>query len=92
MVRVRFAARAGRSLRSQDDWLRARNPDAADTLLSEIERALALLRDNPLMGPKVPGRRFARYLITRRFRYRVIYRAERDEVVILDILHPRQRS
>lgn len=90
MARLRFAARAGRSLRAHDDHLRARNPQAADRLLSEVERVAALLSENPFMGPRVASGRVSRCFVTRRYRYRIIDRAGEDEVVILDILHPRQ--
>ncbi len=89
MARVRVSARAEASLESQDDYLRNRNPRAADRLLDEIEGVLALLSEHPLAGRRVEGRPY-RAFVTRRSRFRVVYRVQQDEVVILDILHPRR--
>lgn len=88
LARVRFAARATASLDEQVAFRRARNPHSAERLLDEVARAVLLLSEHPLAGPRVQGRAAIRHAITRRYRFRLIYRVEGDEVLILDVLHP----
>ena len=77
------------SLRRHDDWLRQRNPRAADALLTEIERLCGLIAEFPELGRRIDGTSL-RYHVSRSYRYRVIYRISGEGVEILDILHPRQ--
>ena len=87
MAEVRFSPRALASLRSIRAWLRERDPAAADRVIAEIERACILLGDYPLMGPAIPETRLRRH-VTRRYRYRVIYRVQGDRVEVRDVMHP----
>ena len=89
MADLAFSPRALASLRRTERYLRERNPTAADRVLAEIERACDLLRDQPWMGAPVAGTGLRR-VVTRRYRYRVIYRAAGDVVEVRDIMHPRR--
>ena len=89
MAEPRLSARALASLTAQDDYLRALNPAAADAVLSEIERLVVLIGDFPMMGRRIEGTGL-RYHVTRRYRYRVVYRVAGEAVEIVEILHPRQ--
>jgi addiction module RelE/StbE family toxin len=84
-----FSPRALASLRRVARYLRERNPAAAERVLAEIERSCELLREHPWMGPPVPGTGLRRH-VTRRYRYRVIYRVVGDLVEVRDVMHPRR--
>jgi plasmid stabilization system protein ParE len=84
-----WSARALASLTAQDDYLRPLNPAAANAVLSEIERLAALIAAFPGIGRRIEGTAL-RYLVTRRYRYRVIYRARGERVEIVEVLHPRR--
>lgn len=84
-----WSRRALRSLRAQDVRLRDRNPAAAKAVRAEIETLAALIADFPEMGRRIDGTGL-RYHVTRRYRYRVIYRIVGDSVQMMDVLHPRQ--
>ncbi len=89
MADALWSARALASLTAQDDYLRPLNPDAADSVLSEIERLAALIAEFPQMGRRIDGTSL-RYHVTARYRYRVIYRVWGERVEIVEVLHPRR--
>lgn len=72
---------------SYDDFLRARNSKAADAAPADIERLCVLIAEFPGMGRKMPGTKL-RYHVTRKYLYRVVYRAEEGEVRVAEVLHP----
>jgi plasmid stabilization system protein ParE len=90
VAELRYARRALASLRRQDAFLRERNPTAADAVLAEIEQLCGLIADFPDMGRQIEGTGL-RYHISRKYRYRIIYRITAGQVEVLDILHPRQK-
>jgi toxin ParE1/3/4 len=53
--------------------------------LAEIDRAVGLLEQNPVLGAPLP--RGARKLLLRRFPFLVIYRAEAEHILVLAIAH-----
>lgn len=87
MPDVTFSRRAVQTIRRIDDFLSARNPDAARRVLAEIERTCELLGEFPMIGVAVPGTQLRSH-ITRRYRYRIVYRATAERVEIRDVLHP----
>ncbi|MGQ0563728.1 MAG: type II toxin-antitoxin system RelE/ParE family toxin [Gemmobacter sp.] len=89
MAEVRFSDRALASIAAQDDWLRPLNPSAADRVLDEIERTCRLIGGFPGLGRRLEGTSL-RLHVTRRYRYRIIYRLDGDTVDIREVLHPRQ--
>ena len=90
MADLLWSRQALAGLRSQHAWLRARNPSAAEAVRAEIETLADLIADFPDMGRRIDGTTL-RYHVTRRYRYRVIYRIAGDMVQVMDVLHPRQR-
>jgi plasmid stabilization system protein ParE len=86
---VRFSKRALASLTSQEDYLRQRNPNVADAVLLEISNLASLIGTFPEMGRSIDGTSL-RYHVTRKYRYRIIYRITAKAVEIRDILHRRQ--
>jgi plasmid stabilization system protein ParE len=89
VAEVAFSPRALASLRSIREYLHERNPAAAARVIGEIERACALIGDYPGMGPAIPGTELRRH-VTRRYRYRVIYRVAGDVIEVRDVMHPRR--
>ena len=90
MADPRWSRRALASLRDQDDYLRPRNPRAADRVLAEVQSLVALIATFPEMGRRIEDMDL-RYHVTRRYRYRVIYGVVGDAVQVVDVLHPRRR-
>lgn len=87
MARLRWSARALASLTAQDDFLRARNPQAANAVLAEIEALAELLAEFPEMGRRIEGTGL-RFPVCRRYRYRLIYRIAGNDLHLLDVLNP----
>jgi len=57
--------------------------------MTRIDQRVGSLRDHPQIGPDVLGGH-ARMLTISRTRYVVFYRVERDQVVILRVMHGSQ--
>lgn len=74
---------------AQFDYLHALNPTVAARVLTDIHRACRLVGDFPGLGRRIEGTSL-RFHITRRYRYRVIYRHRKGLVEIREVLHPRQ--
>jgi plasmid stabilization system protein ParE len=89
VAEVVFSPRALASLREVRQYLQERNPEAAARVIGEIEGACALIGEYPWMGPAIPGTGLRRHM-TRRYRYRVIYRVAGDVVEVRDVMHPRR--
>lgn len=70
-------------------YLRERSPAAAGRVIDEVRRTCELLRDEPSMGTQIEGTGLRRH-VTRRYRYRVIYRVVGDRVEVRDVMHPRR--
>jgi toxin ParE1/3/4 len=88
-MKLRFAPRATRDVAEIGDYLRSRNPLAAERVRAAILDSLQSLVLFPRAGraQSVEG---VRKLVTRRYRYLVYYSvdAAAEEVVILAIQHP----
>lgn len=89
MADVRFSVRALASLDHHHAHITQHNPRAAAALLADIRRTCDLLAEFPMIGRAIEDTRL-RYVLSRRYRYRVIYRIAGETVEIRDILHPRQ--
>ena len=89
MADLLWSRRAIASLAAQDDWLRPLNPDAADSVLSEIERSAGLLAEFPDIGRRIEGTSL-RCHVTRRYRFRIVYRIVGVAVQVVDVMHPRR--
>ena len=88
MAEVRYTRRALADLYAQEAWLRERNPQAGDRLADDVARAERLLSEHPLSGRVVKGTSL-RVMLTRRYKYRLFYRA-RGHVIVVRVLHPRE--
>ena len=59
-------------------------------MLAEIEDLASLIAAYQEMGRRIEGTDL-RYHITRRYRYRVIYRLDGEVVQVVDVMHPRRQ-
>lgn len=89
--RVELSQHAFASLQNIDRYLRQRSPGGADNVRREIEYTLGLLADFPMTGTKLPPKD-VRYTVTRKYRYRIVFRPINGVVQVLKIDHPRQRT
>ena len=89
MADLFWSRRALASLSAQDDWLRPLNRHAANSVLAEIERSAGLIAEFPEMGSRIDGTSL-RCHVTRRYRFRVVYRVVGDTVQVVDVMHPRR--
>ncbi len=70
-------------------WYELRSEGLGQRFLDEVERTLARLAANPLLYPKL--HRQIRRALLRRFPLGIFYLAERDRIVVVAIMHARQR-
>jgi len=89
-LRLIYPTQARDALRSHDDYLRPRSAKAADAVLAEVEALCNLIAEFPDIGRSVP-RTSLRLHVTRKYRYRVAYRATPGLVEVIDFLHPSRR-
>ena len=85
---VRFSIRALASLDRFDKYLRARNPRTADALLAEVEALSAFISDFPDLGKNI-AKTNLRYVVTRKYRYRIVYGLRGQTLIVMDVLHPK---
>ena len=88
-LRLRYSNTAYQSLLEIEAYLVERNPVAASSVIGEIELLCGLVAEFPEMGRRIEGTRL-RYHVTRKYRYRVVYRIEAESLDVVDVMHPRQ--
>jgi plasmid stabilization system protein ParE len=88
---VRYSARALAALEHIDQYLMERSPGGAANVFADIKRSIDLLAAFPLMGSAITELDL-RYHLTRRYRYRIVYRVTETTTEIRDVLHPRQQG
>ena len=91
-MKLRFTLRAAGNLAEIADYLRERNPAAAQRVRAAILESLGLLSTFPELG-RHQTTEGVRKLVTRKYRYVVYYTVDTvaSEVVILSIQHPARR-
>lgn len=89
-MRVRWLKRALRNLKEEADYIAQDDPAAAARTVMHIEKAVALLAEQPHLGRsgRVPG---TRELVIADTPYLVPYRVKGENVVILRVFHGRRR-
>ena len=91
MRTVRYSAKARNDLSAIADYYGAIDPDVADRMLADIERSIGFLREYPHLAEAVRGQPL-RGKLTRRYRFRVIYRVKRDAIEIVGIFRFQNRE
>jgi toxin ParE1/3/4 len=91
-MRLRFTPRATANIIEIADYIRARNPAAAERVRAAIYASLQNLLLFPHMGRRQKAKD-VRKVVTRRFGYLVYYMIDdaAEEIVILNVKHPARR-
>jgi plasmid stabilization system protein ParE len=85
VIRVRFLSPASGEVADATQTYLAESPELASRFCDELERAVAMIAENPHIGR--PARRDLRKVTLRRFPYDVVYRLMANEVVITVLAH-----
>jgi toxin ParE1/3/4 len=88
-MKLRFTPRAAQDIAAIADYIRARNPGAAQRVRGAILHSLQTLVLFPQVG-RAQAVEGVRKLVTRRYPYLVYYRVDEaaEEIIILTIQHP----
>ncbi len=88
-MKLRFTPRAARDLADLADYIRARNPEAAQRVRASILDTLQNLVLFPQMG-RPQAAAGVRKIVTRKYPYLIYYTVddEAEEIIILTIQHP----
>ena len=87
--RVEFHPEAVAEAGARREWYEERDPVAATAFVHELERALAMVCENPCAWPRfLAGTR--RYVM-RRFPFQVIYRDTAETIQVIAVAHGRRR-
>jgi plasmid stabilization system protein ParE len=91
-MKVRLTPRAARDLADIADYIRERNPAAAQRVRAAIVESLTTLASFPHIGRRQDVEH-VRKLVVRRYGYLIYYRANvtSQEIAILTIRHPSRR-
>lgn len=90
MITVRFRKKAETDLREIVDWYQAVAPEVTNAVLADIYRSINQLISYPRSGMAVPGRHFRR-IVTRKYRYTVVYKIEPSRIAIIGIFRHQDR-
>jgi addiction module RelE/StbE family toxin len=93
-VKLRFTPRAVQDVAELADFVRQRNPDAAERVRAAIYEGLRNLLLFPYAG-REQNTASVRKLVTRKFSYLIYYTvdAEAEEIIVLNVKHPaRERN
>jgi plasmid stabilization system protein ParE len=71
------------------EWYAARSPRAAAAFLSELEHAVAQVRDTPERWPRIAGR--VRRYVFPRFPFSLVYRLTRADIEVIAVAHHRRK-
>ena len=88
-MRIRWSGQANRDVNAIFDYLSERSLRGVRTVLSRVEKRVASLRENPLLGPAVFDTG-ARMLAVTRTDYVVYYQVVQQEIIVLRVLHGAQ--
>jgi plasmid stabilization system protein ParE len=84
-MRLVLRRAAKRDLAEAREWYDKQRPGLGQEFLSSIETALALLREFPLMAPRVDPR--VRRAKVKRFPYGIFYIVDGPTIRVLAVLH-----
>ena len=87
-MKVTYTARAGRDFARLRDFLRKKNPQAAQKASRQLKKNIQVLIDQPQMGTPVEELENFRELVARD--YVVRYRVLSDEIAVLNIWHGKE--
>lgn len=68
-------------------WYLGQRPGLDDEFMAEVDAAIARALAHPRLYPRLRARPEVRFVLTRRFPYRVFYMVERDAIVVFRVRH-----
>jgi toxin ParE1/3/4 len=86
--RVILRPKAEADLREAARWYESRRPNLGSQFLDEISESLRVLKITPERQP-LYYRGFRR-MQTHRFHYKIFYRIEASDVIVVRVLHPKR--
>ena len=88
-MNIRYSRRALSQLASVYEYLQRRNRSSAENVSASIRSTIARLREMPRLG-KPTDEADVHVIIEPEYLYRVFYRVEGQQVIVIRILHGRQ--
>lgn len=85
MTRVLLCSAAKEDYADALRWYADRSIDAANSFDQEVDRVLSLIASHPEQFPAADHRH--RYVLLRRFPFRIIYRQAGEDIVVIAIAH-----
>ena len=89
MIPYEFHSEAEDELLESALFYDSRVKGLGESLTSEVQRAVAMIREHPGLGSPLGSK--VRRVLVRRFPYNVIYRHEANRIFILAVAHQRRR-
>ena len=89
-MNIRYSRRALSQLASVHEYLQQRNQSGAQNVTASVRATIDRLRDMPLLG-KTTDEVGVHVIIEPEYLYRVFYNFDGQEVLVIRILHGRQR-
>ena len=90
-MKLRLTPEAIGDLHAISDYLIGVSPDGARNVAAAIRHSIALLGEHPLGGRQTRNPRVRLKVVPRR-PYKIFYRVEKSEVVVLHIRHTSRRD
>jgi plasmid stabilization system protein ParE len=86
---IEFFPDAEDEYREAYEWYAERSKRAAERFESAIDRALQLIEEAPDRWPMCDERH--RFVIVKKYPYHVVYRCERDRVLVVAVAHGKRK-
>ena len=86
--RVIFRPQAETESLEARDWYEARHAGLGHEFAKDVDRAIGMISDSPGVFARVHGD--VRRMMLKRFPYAIYFRAVRDEILILAVMHGRR--
>ena len=88
-MRTDFHPGAAEDLETSTDWYAERSPSAARSFLVAVDLAITSIANDPARFLRVDERHQACSVV--KFPFQIVYRHEKDRVVIIAIAHAKRR-
>lgn len=89
MANIIFHAAAAVDYEDAYAWYYGRSEQAAEAFEEAIAQALQKIRQQPEQG--LPFGRLHRCIMVKRFPYHIVYRIDRDPILVVAVAHGRRR-
>ena len=90
MAEVKLHPRAEAEFEDALDWYLDRSVEAAGRFQTALDEAIEAIGSQPAMFPLCDG--LHRFILLKRYPYRLVYRWDGDTVHVIAVVHTRRRS